>query len=257
MKTRFIREFAGFWRYNLVQPLTPIRLDFLPNFPLTMKSISQNTARPDFRACEFSGLKSCRRGWLGPVGLVVAARSNRLAGKFWGRRQSTMPGVVGYIHRRLAFRGQGHRNHHCLRSKDVLPKKRHFSRVLPGLGRYNFVPTVNKAIENFRQTRPVNERKEPKNTAKTPGKPSQSPGTGPVASMTSEARQIPCKVCKGRPPFPVRVPAMRKIISGRLTARETKTHFVILIHLCRFPFWQDSHLLAGLTAETKKYFVSK
>ena len=50
---------------------------------------------------------------------------------------------------------------------------------------------------------------------------------------------------------------MMKIISGRLAARETKTHFVILIHLCRFPFWQDSHLTAGLTAKTKKHFVTK
>ena len=85
----------------------------------------------------------------------------------------------------------------------------------------------------------------------------QNPGTGPVASVTSEARQISCKACKGRPPFPVRVPATMKIISVRLATRETKTHFVTLIHLCRFPFRQNSHWMAGLTAKTKSHFVSK
>ena len=137
-----------------------------------MKSISQNTARPDFRPCEIRGQQLCCRGWLGPVGLVVAVGLNRLPGKFCERGQSTLPGGVGYIHCRLSVRGQGYRRNHFFRSKDVLPQKRHFSRVLPGLGRYNFVLPVNKAIENFHQTRPVNERKEPKNTAKTPGKPS-------------------------------------------------------------------------------------
>jgi len=169
VKTRFIKAFARFGRHNLVQPTTPSRSDFLPNFPVIMKSISRNTARTDFRPCEIRGQKLCRRGWLGPAGFVVTVRSNRLRGKFEGRKQSTMPGGVGYIHRRLAFRGQGHRHNYFFRSKDVLPQKRHFSRVLPGLGRYNFVQCMNKASENFRQTRPVNERKEPKNTAKTPG----------------------------------------------------------------------------------------
>jgi hypothetical protein len=195
VKTRFIKAFARFERHNLVQPTTPSRLDFLPNFPLTMKSISQNTARPDFRPCEIRGQQLCRRGWLGPVGLVVAARLNRLPGKFCERSQSTLPGGVGYVHwkSRPAFQGQGHCHNYFLGSKDILPQKRHFSRVLPGLGRYNFVPPVNKAIENFRQTRPVNKRKEPKNTAKTPGKPLPKPGdrAGGFRDFGSAANFLP------------------------------------------------------------------
>ena len=98
------------------------------------------------------------------------------AGKIWGRRQTTMSGGVGYIHRGLAFRGQGHCHNGFLSSKDVLPQKRHLSWVFPGLEWYNFVPSVNKAVENFRQTRPVNERKVPKNMAKTQRKPPPKSG---------------------------------------------------------------------------------
>lgn len=175
VKTRFIKEFARFWRYNLVQPITPSRLDFLPDSPLTMKSISQNMVRTDFRPGEIRGQKLRRRGGLGPVGLVVAVRPSRPPGKFVGRRQSTMPDGVGYIHRRLAFRGQSHR-HNYFWSKDVLPQKRDLSKVLPGFGRYNFVHIMSLGGESFCQTRPVNERKEPKDTAKTRRKPSPKSG---------------------------------------------------------------------------------
>jgi len=149
VKTRFIKAFARFGRHNLVQPTTPSRSDFLPNFPVTMKSISRNTARMDFHPCEIRGQKRCCRGGPGPAAFVAAVRSNRLPGKFWGRSQSTLPGGFGYVHRRLAFRGQGHRRNHFFRDKDVLPQKRHFSRVLPGLGRYNFVQSLNLAAEIF------------------------------------------------------------------------------------------------------------
>jgi hypothetical protein len=108
-------------------------------------------------------------------------------------------------------------------------------------------------VGNSCHTRPVNERKEQKRRANC----HQNPGIGSAASVTSEARQISRKVCKGRPSFPVRVPAMMKIISGRLATRETKTHFMSLIHLCQFSFRQDSHLVAGFMAKTKKHFVSK
>ncbi len=84
----------------------------------------------------------------------------------------------------------------------------------------------------------------------------QNPGMGFVASVASESRQISCKACKGRPPFPVRVPATMKIISVRLATRETKTHFVSVGHLCRFAFGQDSNLVAGLTTGTEKTLCS-
>jgi hypothetical protein len=69
----------------------------------------------------------------------------------------------------------------------------------------------------------------------------QNPRMGFVASVALEARQISCKACKGRPPFPVRVPATMKIISVRLATRETKMHFVSVGYLCRFAFGQDSN----------------
>jgi len=37
----------------------------------------------------------------------------------------------------------------------------------------------------------------------------------------------------------------------------SKPHFVCLIHLCRFAFGQNTHLVAGLTANAKKHFVPK
>ncbi len=228
---------------------------FCQTFQLTMKNTSRDSTGPNFRQREIGGQEPRHLGGLPPVGLAMAVRSNRLSGKLGGS-QSILLGGGGHIHRRPAFCRQGHRRNH-FRSKNILPRKHHLPGVLPRLDQYNFVRPVNKAIENFRQTRPVNERKEPKNTATTRGKPPPESQTGAMASLTSAARQISCRVCNGCPPFPARVPAMMKIISGRLVTRKTQTHFVSLIHLGRFPFWQDSRLTAGLTAKTKNHFVAK
>ena len=150
-------------------------------FQLTMKNTSRDRTGLNFRQRGTRGQKSCRQGWPPPVGLAMAVKSNRLPGKL-GRSQLTLLGGGGYLHgkSRLAFGGQGHRHNH-FRSMNVLPQKHNLSGVLPGFGRYNFVRPVNKGAEDFCQTRPVNERKEPKNTAKTQRKPppeSQAGGYG-------------------------------------------------------------------------------
>lgn len=44
-----------------------------------------------------------------------------------------------------------------------------------------------------------------------------------VVSVALGSQQISCKVCRGRPPFPARVPAMPKIISIRPALRKSET----------------------------------
>jgi hypothetical protein len=50
----------------------------------------------------------------------------------------------------------------------------------------------------------------------------QNPGAGFVPSVASGSRRISCEVCRGRPPFPAKIPAMPKIISVRPALRESE-----------------------------------
>jgi len=100
----------------LCSPLHKADGIFCQTLPLTMNNTSQDAAETNSRHREIRGQKLCRRGWLGPVGLVVAVRSNGLPGKILRRSQSTVPGWGGYIcwETRPAFRGQGYRHNHFL-----------------------------------------------------------------------------------------------------------------------------------------------
>jgi len=121
-------------------------------------SPSQNecfaAAETDARQGETRGQKFGCRVQLSPVGLEAVVRTNWLSAKIFQIHLPAISAQAGFIQRGNGegCRGQEHRHKYLLMSKDVLPKKCHFSRVLAGLGRDDFERLPNKEAGSFWQT---------------------------------------------------------------------------------------------------------